>query len=99
MKKITKEVLFEAVKQTLNEYNTSHISGPPSPEGYPASDVTPTFRKSKEEKASETGLQPKEGFRRSGFGLTSDAFDNALRKVVQAELKKLLKSKEKDSKK
>lgn len=92
-----KDLLQEAAQEVVNEYNASHIAGTDSPGQTPASAQIPTIRKSEEKKAEETGLQPEEGFSRSSFGLTSNAFPNELKSLVKKELSKLLKQKEKKS--
>lgn len=95
MKEITKALLEEATKEVLNEYVSSQLSGTDSPDISVAAEQIPSIRKSKEKEAGETGLQPEDGFNRSGFGISSNAFAGALKDVVKKELAKMLKQKEK----
>lgn len=98
MPKINKEILTEAAKAVLMEYSFNQETPSPSQSPGPVSDITPMPHEKKPE-AKETGLQPEEGFRREGFGLTSNAFSNALKKIVKDELNKMLDKKEKEPKK
>lgn len=95
MEKITKALLEETAREVLNEYNSSHVSGEPNNNTPPASDQVPGPRRSSEKEASEVGLEPEEGFHKSGFGISSNAFAGALKSIVKKELDKMLKQKEK----
>jgi hypothetical protein len=88
MAKITSKVLMEAATEVLKEFDMTP----------PVGDVSPGRRETPE-KIKSDALQPDEGFQRSGFGISSNSFNVALKKLVRDELSQLLKTKEKKSEK